>query len=143
MFAMSEDGILPPVFAKRHSTTGALTVSLTAFTVVSLITVFWAGEFDRILSFSIFLDCFGMILSAATIFILRRKTKHLDGTGIFKMKLYPVLPAIFIAAYVFVAISISTDYRSNHYAALTGIIVLTCFVALYFLIHGRKKQNLE
>jgi APA family basic amino acid/polyamine antiporter len=80
-----------------------------------------------------------MILSAATIFILRRKTKHLDETGIYKMKLYPLLPLIFIAAYLFVAISIALDYKNNHHAALTGLAVLAIFTALYFLFH--KKQN--
>lgn len=139
MYAMSEDGILPPVFKMRNSRTDVLTVSLSAFAAVCILIVFWAKEFDRILSFSIFLDCFGMILSAATVFILRQKTKHLDGTGIYKMKLYPLLPIIFIAAYVFVAISIALDYTNNHHAALTGLAVLGVFTALYFLFN--KKQQ--
>ncbi len=139
MYAMSEDRILPPVFKMRNIKTDVLTVSLSAFAAVCIIIVFWAKEFDTILSFSIFLDCFGMILSAATIFILRRKTKHLDGTGIYKMKLFPLLPLIFIAAYIFVAISIALDYKNNHHAALTGLGVLAVFTVLYFLFH--KKQN--
>lgn len=139
MYAMSEDDILPPVFKMRNSRTDVLTVSLSAFAAVCILIVFWAKEFDRILSFSIFLDCFGMILSAATIFILRKKTKHLDGTGIYKMKLYPLLPIIFIAAYLFVAISIALDYTNNHHAALTGLLVLGVFTAVYFLFN--KKQT--
>ena len=75
MYAMSEDKILPPVFKKRNHKTDVLTVSLSAFAAVCIIIIFWAKEFDKILTFSIFLDCFGMILSAATIFILRKKTK--------------------------------------------------------------------
>jgi APA family basic amino acid/polyamine antiporter len=103
--------------------------------------VFWAKEFDTILSFTIFLDCFGMVLSAGTIFILRKKTKHLDGSGIYMMKLYPVLPVIFMAAYLFVAISIALDYEKNHYAALIGISVLASFIALYFIVTGIKKTK--
>ena len=75
MFAMSEDKILPPLFGKRNTKTDVLTTSLTTFAVVCIFIVFWAKEFDKILSFTIFLDCFGMVLSAATIFILRKKTK--------------------------------------------------------------------
>ena len=79
-----------------------LTVSLTVFAAMGIIVLFFAKEFSQILSFTIFLDSIGMATSAATIFILRKRTKHLDGTGIYKMKLYPLLPLIFIAAYIFV-----------------------------------------
>lgn len=73
MYAMSEDNILPPAFRKRNTNTDVLTVSLSVFAAICIIIIFWAKEFDKILSFTIFLDCFGMILSAATIFILRKK----------------------------------------------------------------------
>ncbi len=133
MAAMSEDKILPASFRKRHNKTDVLTTSLSVFAALCALIVFWAKDFDTILSFTIFLDCFGMILSAATIFILRRKTKHLDDTGIYIMKLYPLLPIIFIAAYTFVAISIAVDYKNNKYAALTGLAVLAGFIILFFI----------
>ncbi|HEY8396639.1 MAG TPA: hypothetical protein VIK80_01780, partial [Flavihumibacter sp.] len=89
--------------------------------------------------FTIFLDCIGMATSAATIFILRRRTRHLDGTGIYTMKLYPVLPLIFIAAYTFVGISIAVN---TPVLALTGLIVFAVFLGLYFLV-VRKRNNGE
>ena len=141
MYAMSEDKILPPVFKKRNPKTDVITVSLSVFAALSALIVFWSKNFDNILSFTIFLDCFGMVLSAATIFILRKKTKHLDNTGIYKMKLYPLLPIIFIAAYSFVAISISLDYKANDYAAITGLLILGTFIFLYFLAKIIKKPN--
>ena len=142
MYAMSEDGILPGVFKQRNPKTDVLTVSLTVFAAICIIIIFWAKEFDKILSFTIFLDCFGMILSAATIFILRKKTKHLDGTGIYKMKLFPLMPLIFIAAYVFVAISIALEpaKKGETNAAVMGTIVMAVFAALYFLLSKLKKQ---
>ncbi len=141
MYAMSEDKILPGVFKQRNPKTDVLTVSLSVFAAICIIIIFWAKEFDAILSFTIFLDCFGMILSAATIFILRKKTKHLDDTGIYKMKLFPLMPLIFIAAYVFVAISITLDYKENKYAALTGLTVMAVFMGLYFLLNKLKKSD--
>jgi len=140
MYAMSEDNILPPVFKKRSPSTDALTVSLSVFAAICIVIIFWAKEFDKILSFTIFLDCFGMILSAATIFILRKKTAHLDDTGIYKMRLFPLLPIVFIIAYVFVAISIALDYEKNDHAALTGLGVMAVFTGLYFLL-ARLKRN--
>jgi len=139
MYAMSEDKILPPVFKQRNIKTDVLTVSLSVFAALCIVIIFWAKEFDNILSFTIFLDCFGMVLSAATIFILRKKTKHLDNTGIYKMKLFPLMPLIFITAYIFVAISITLDYRNNKHAALTGLIVMAVFTGLYFLLTELKK----
>lgn len=140
MYAMSEDKILPRVFQKKNSR-GALTLALTLFAALASIVVFWAQEFDTLLSFTIFLDCFGMVLSAGSIFIIRKRTAHLNGTGIYSMKLYPLLPLIFIAAYSFVAISIAFDYKNNHYAALVGLSVLAFFIAIYFLAKALKKKN--
>ncbi|HMR84323.1 MAG TPA: amino acid permease, partial [Niabella sp.] len=140
MYAMSIDKVLPSLFSKT-SRNGVLTISLTVFSLVAALVVFWAEEFDRILSFSIFLDCFGMALSAGSIFYFRKKTRHLDHTGIYTMKLYPLLPVIFITAYAFVAISIAFDYEKNNYAALTGIAVLTFFMILYFLFYRKNKKQ--
>ncbi|MCW3091065.1 MAG: family permease [Ferruginibacter sp.] len=141
MYAMSEDKILPPVFKRTNPKTGVITVSLTVFAAICILVIFWSRDFDTILSFTIFLDSFGMILSAATIFILRKKTKHLDGSGIYKMKLYPLLPAIFILSYVFVAVSIAMDYKNNKNAAVIGLSVLIAFIILYFLGKSLKKTN--
>jgi APA family basic amino acid/polyamine antiporter len=138
MFAMGEDRSLPAVFAKKNEKTGVLKFSLTVFAAICIIILFFMQQFEKILAFTIFLDCFGMILSSATIFWFRKKTKHLDDTGIYKMKLFPLFPLIFIATYTFVGISIAMDYKNNDYAALTGIGVLAVFTALYFIFH--KKQ---
>jgi len=132
MYAMGEDGSLPKLFAKQNEKNNVLTFSLTIFAAMCLVILFFAQEFEKILTFTIFLDCFGMVLSSATIFWFRKKTKHLDGTGIYKMKLFPLMPLIFIAAYLFLGISISV---ADPAAALTGLAVLAVFVLFYFLFH--------
>jgi APA family basic amino acid/polyamine antiporter len=93
--------------------------------------LFFADTFEKILSFSIFLDSFGMALSAGTIFILRKRTRHLDATGIYKMKLFPLQPALFIAAYVFVCTSIIFN---TPFIAMMGVGVLIGFTLVYFII---------
>lgn len=139
MYAMGKDNVLPKSFLRTNKQ-NAFYVSLSVYTIATCIIVFWAQEFDKILSFTIFLDSIGFVLSSATIFILRKKTKHLDGTSIYKMKLYPLLPIIFIIAYSFVAISIALNYATNNYAALTGIIVLMVFMAIYYLFLKKKNK---
>ena len=137
MYAMGEDGSLPKVFASYNKRSDVTTFSLTVFSALCIVILYFAQEFDKILKFTIFLDSFGMILSSATIFWFRNKTKHLDGTGIYKMKLFPLMPVIFILAYLFVAGSITAE---DPKAALTGICVLTAFVAIYFLLYNKKKS---
>ncbi|MEO5944168.1 MAG: APC family permease [Ferruginibacter sp.] len=140
MFAMAddtEDKCLPAAFAKQNNKTGVFTLSLTVFAALCIIILYFSQQFEKILTFSIFLDCFGMILSSATIFWFRKKTKALDNTGIYKMKLFPLLPLVFIAAYLFVGISITI---ADPQAALTGVIVLVAFMLIYFLVR-RKNSN--
>ncbi|HVZ97483.1 MAG TPA: APC family permease, partial [Chitinophagaceae bacterium] len=143
MAAMSDDKILPAAFGKRNRKTEVLTLSLSFFSAMCVLIIFWAKKFDEILSFTIFLDSFGMIFSSASIFIIRRKTAHLDGSGVFMMKLYPLLPIIFIAAYTFVAISIAADYKNNDNAALTGLSVLAAFIAIYFIATAFTKKEIK
>ena len=138
MQAMSEEGMLPKAFGKRHITTNVLFTSLSVFASLCVLIVFWAKTFDEILSFTIFLDCFGMVLSAATIFKLRRNTAHLDGTGIYKMKLFPLMPLIFMAAYSFVFVIIFID---KPWTGITGLGILGAFILLYFLVKGTKKNS--
>jgi APA family basic amino acid/polyamine antiporter len=138
MYAMSEDGILPASFQKRNNR-GALPLALSLFAGLAAFIVFWAKEFDTLLSFTIFLDCFGMVLSAGSIFIIRKRTAHLNGTGIYSMKLYPLQPLIFIAAYTFVAISLLINETK---LSLIGLLVLAGFILLYFVVKAltRGKQ---
>lgn len=138
MYAMSEDGVLPGFLKKKSEKKEVLITSLTIYAIICVVVLFFADTFEKILSFSIFLDSFGMCTSAATIFMLRKRTKHLDNTGIYKMKLFPLLPLIFIAAYIFVCISIIINTPD---IALTGTAVLAGFMLLYFLTAGRRKQN--
>ncbi|HEY5465117.1 MAG TPA: APC family permease [Hanamia sp.] len=140
MAAMSDDRILPPSFKKRNAKTEALTTSLSVFSLLCVLIIFWAKKFDTILSFTIFLDCFGMVFSAATIFIIRKKTSYLNGSGIYMMKLYPLLPLIFIAAYTFVGISI---FISDTKISLIGLAVLAAFVLIYFITEALKKRKIN
>lgn len=138
MYAMSEDGILPASFKKKDEKKDVLTVSLTVFAAVCIIVLFFAKQFSQILSFTIFLDSIGMATSAATIFILRKRTQHLNGTGIFSMKLFPLMPLLFIATYIFIGIMIGVD---NWRYAVIGGSSFTFFLLLYFATKKLRKKK--
>lgn len=138
MYAMSEDKVLPKIFSVKNERTNVLTTALSVFAAICILIVFWAKEFDEILSFSIFLDCFGMATSAATIFILRKRTEDVDESKIYTTKLYPLQPLIFISAYILVAVSIFVDRPAT---ALTALTVLAGFIILYFLTKGKDSSR--
>ncbi|RAJ24324.1 APC family permease [Pedobacter cryoconitis] len=138
MFAMGEEKALPSVFAQKSKKTEVMVVSLTTFTALVMTTLFFAQTFDKIVNYSIILECIGTASSAATLFILRRTTAHLDKSSIYRMKWYPVLPVLFISFYLFVGISI---YQDDPSAAINGLYIFIGFVAIYFISKTFNKKK--
>jgi APA family basic amino acid/polyamine antiporter len=137
MLAMSEDGVLPKAFQKRSAKREVLTISLTVFAAICIMLICFLQSFDEILDFTIFLDSIGMAASAATIFWIRPRTKELNNTGIYKMKLYPLQPILFICAYLFVAVSIALK-PENQKSVLSSLAVLIICTAIYFVLKRRN-----
>jgi hypothetical protein len=57
------------------------------------------------------------------------------------MKLFPILPLIFILTYLFVAVTIIVNYKENNYAAAIGTAVMIFFGGLYFVIRKLKQPS--
>lgn len=140
MFAMGEERALPPVFASKNKKTDVMVVSLTTFTTLVLVTLFFAQTFDKILNYTIILECIGTASSAATLFILRKKTAHLDKNTIYTLKWYPLVPILFILFFVFVGISI---YQDDPSAVLNGIYIFIGFIAVYYILRIFNKKSTE
>jgi len=130
MYAMGEEKALPAIFAQKSKRTDVMVISLTTFTALVIITLFFAQTFDKILNYSIILECIGTASSAATLFILRKKTAHLDNSTIYTLKWYPVVPILFISFFFFVGISI---YQDDPSAALNGLLIFAGFMVIYFI----------
>ena len=131
MYAMSADHVLPEILQKKTKKKEVLVVSLSIFTSLCILVLFFARTFEQLLGFVVFLDSIGMATSGAAIFKLRKNTAHLNSSGIYRIKWYPVIPLIFILAYIFVAASIAI---ADIHTALTCCIVLALLVLLYFLL---------
>ncbi|KEQ30529.1 APC family permease [Pedobacter antarcticus] len=136
LFAMGEEKALPAAFAWQHKKTGVMVFSLTAFTALVLIILFYGKTFDTLLNYTIILDCIGTASSAATLFYLRKSTAHLDKDSIFTLKWYPFIPIIFISFYIFVALSI---YQDDPVSALNGLLVFAIFMLLYFIGYWARR----
>jgi APA family basic amino acid/polyamine antiporter len=131
MYAMSEEGILPPAFKMKTRRHDAIIWSLTAFSLVIIITLLFTSAVEKIINYTIFLDSIGMSTSAACLFILRRRRVGEEkGKEIYRMKLFPLLPLIFILAYIFVAASIVLE---DPLTAVYGVLIFALFFGLYFV----------
>ncbi|HUP12807.1 MAG TPA: amino acid permease [Niastella sp.] len=137
MYAMSDEGVLPAVFKKVTIKKNVIMVSLSAFAALCLLTLWYGETFDKILDHTIFLDSIGMATSTATIFILRKRRVGEDVKDSYRMKLYPLLPLIFIIAYIFLATSIAINTPK---AAWVSALVFAVFFILYFVLSIFKKS---
>ncbi len=135
--AMSEDGNLPKFFSKHSKKFNVPVTALVTFTIVTIITLLYAGTFDKLLKGIIFIDSIGFIAAASTIFILRKKQGPRIGE-IYRIKLFPWIPLLFIAGYAFVTYSIVSD---NWKSALAGTFVFLGFLPLYFVFYWWNKRQ--
>ena len=115
-----------------------LTVALPVFAAVAIVTLFFSTSFDIIVNWVIFLDSVALASAAGSIFVLRKRTKHLDNTGIYKMKLFPVMPLIYILAYIFIAVNcVISDPIGTSY----GMALFVFLFILYFIIYNKNKKR--
>ncbi len=139
-YAMAEDGVLPPIFKKVNPKTQVQEFGMSFFIAAILIILFFVNSFSAMLNYVMFFDTIGLSMAAVAIFILRKKTKHLDTKDIYTIKWFPLVPLIFIISYWFVTINIFITFRENPYAAL---ICLACYVVgliIYYACTYKKNK---
>ena len=56
MYAMGEEKALPSIFTKKTKKNDVMIVSLPVFTLIAILTLFYAQTIDKILNYTIFLD---------------------------------------------------------------------------------------
>jgi APA family basic amino acid/polyamine antiporter len=138
-FAMAEDGILPPIFRRINSRTQVQEAALTIFCAAILLTLFFLSSFQKILEHVMFFDSIGFMTAAASIFILRhRAAREGEDQDIFKIKGYPLLPALFILVYLGVNISV---FYANPMAAVSGFVLFLAGIPLYYTIQWLLRQK--
>jgi len=140
-YAMAEDGILPPIFKKVNPKTQVQEFGMSFFIAAIILVLFFVAKFSDMLKYVMFFDTIGLSMAAVAIFLLRKKTKHLDGTGIYTIKWFPLVPAIFIISYWFVTINIFITFRENPYAALICLAAYALGLVIYYACTYKKSTN--
>jgi APA family basic amino acid/polyamine antiporter len=137
-YAMAEDGILPPIFKKVNPKTQVQEFGMSFFIAAIILVLFFVAKFSDMLKYVMFFDTIGLSMAAVAIFLLRKKTKHLDGTGIYTIKWFPLVPAIFIISYWFVTVNIFITFRENPYAALICLAAYALGLIIYYACTYKK-----
>jgi APA family basic amino acid/polyamine antiporter len=131
-FAMAEDKVLPPIFAKVNEKTQVQEFATSVFVAFMVITLFITSSFSKALNYVMFFDSISIITAAAAIFVLRYRAKKAgEKPDVYKIPFYPWLPAIFVITYTLVNISII------YYNPVGSLVALVLFVSgwpLYFAL---------
>jgi len=129
-YAMAEDGALPRVFLRLNARTQVYETGLAFFALTMLVPAFWLGSFEKLLSYVMFTDGLTLAVVASTVFVLRRRGAGDEHTGVFRMPLYLVLPVVFIACLLAVALHVLlTETRLS----LVGLAILLAGWPLFLL----------
>ncbi|MBS7564195.1 amino acid permease [Mucilaginibacter sp. Bleaf8] len=129
-YAMAEDGMLPPIFKRVNPRTQTQEAGMSIFAGSVIIILLLISSFGEVLNYAMFFECIGLATAAMAIFILRKRTAHLNNSGIYTIKWYPVVPLFFIAVYCFVTFSI---FMANPKATLVCLAAFVIGLGIYYL----------
>ncbi len=133
-YAMAEEKILPAIFKRVNERTQVQEFSVTVFVAFMILTLFLTSSFSKVLNYVMFFDSIALASAAAALFVLRHRAKRNgEPEGIYKMRGYPWMPAIFIVIYMLVNVSVMV---SNPQAAVIGLGLFISGLPLYW---GLKK----
>ncbi|MBN1533416.1 MAG: amino acid permease [Spirochaetes bacterium] len=131
-YAIAEDGVLPGIFMRVNERTQVQEFALIFFVAVILIILFFLASFQSIIEYVMFFDSIGMAAAAASVFVLRRRARR-DGEpeGIYRMRLYPLMPLLFIAVYGAVNLSV---LLASPRTSLIGFLLFLAGLPLYLVL---------
>jgi basic amino acid/polyamine antiporter, APA family len=131
-YAIAEDGVLPGVFMRVNERTQVQEFALTFYVAVIIIILFFLASFQSIIEYVMFFDSIGMAAAAASIFVLRRRAKRLgEPAEIYRMRLFPLMPVIFIVVYGAVNLSV---LLASPRTSLIGFILFAAGLPLYLAL---------
>ncbi|MEN6561319.1 MAG: APC family permease [Acidobacteriota bacterium] len=140
-YSMAEDRTLPAVFKKVNARTQAQEFGLLFLGLIILVSIFLLRKFENIVNYVMFLDTVTLAVVSSSVFFLRRKARASGEayTG-YRVPLYPVLPAVFIATMLAVAGSVlATQTRE----ALYGSIFFAAGLPVFLLMRRVSRRRAE
>jgi len=129
--AMAQDRVLGPAFLKENQNTGVKPAVLNLFTFFILLSLVFAGTFEKLLEYIILFDNIGLASAAASIFILRKRQTGEETGRVFNVRPYPLVPVLFLTSLGLVTLGIVfRNWRSVVYATAFFLLGWPIYVIL-------------
>jgi basic amino acid/polyamine antiporter, APA family len=126
-YAMAGDRILPPIFKQVNAKTQVQEFALSFFFGITVISMYLMESFEKLMNYTMFIDCMSLVFGAATVFILRKQMAQTIYNG-YRMKLFPLFPILFMLVLICVCISILV---ADIQAAAIGMAIFVLGFPLY------------
>jgi APA family basic amino acid/polyamine antiporter len=134
-YAMAADGLFFRQAARLHPTYRTPVFALWFQTVVSL-ALLTTNTYDQLLSYVVFADWLFFGLTAASLFVLRRREASAgDHAGIARTPGHPVTTGLFVAVAVGIVLNSFVAYTTQ---SLIGSGILIAATVVYFITHSRN-----
>lgn len=134
-FTMAQDGVFFKALAKTHSYFKTPVNAILIQSIWAIVLVIFWQTFENLITYVVFIDWVFLMLGAITIFIFRKKTKHIvDNKNDYKTPLYPFIPAFFV---IVCAILIIATLIEKPEQALAGTVLLGLGFGVYYLFKKR------
>ena len=133
-FAMARDGYFFKAMADVHPRFHTPSVALIVQLGLSVALLLFAGSFRQLFSLAIFAEWLFYMVSASTVFVLRRKEP--DAPRPYRTWGYPVVPAMFIAA---AAVLLYYTFTENIRNSAWGVVVILAGAPVYGYFARRKQ----
>jgi APA family basic amino acid/polyamine antiporter len=132
-FAMAEDGLFFKSVAWLHPQTRVPVVAIALQGALAII-IALSGRYGQILNYVVSVDFIFFGLTAACIFVFRRRAKA-ENAG-YRMPGHPVTTALFVAACWIVVINTVIKYPAN---TVIGLLIMLAGIPVYFFWRWRNQ----
>jgi APA family basic amino acid/polyamine antiporter len=137
--AMAKDGLFPAPLARSHATTGVPVLAIALQGLVSLALLF-TGSFDQLVGFTMFAIITFSTLAVLAVIVLRFRRP--DAPRPFKVPGYPLVPALFVVASVWMIWSVLT-FGSLVPQALAGLAIVATGIPAYLVFRYMHRGHQE
>ena len=135
-FAVARDGYFFRQLAEVHPVFHTPSTAIIVQCVLSILLLLVAGTFKQLFSLAIFAEWLFYMIATSTIFYYRRHVP--DSQRPYKMKGYPVIPAVFVLASAALLFYTFTDNLRN---SAGGVVVILAGIPIYLWFAARRPTN--
>jgi basic amino acid/polyamine antiporter, APA family len=135
-YAMSRDGYFFKAMAEVHPRYHTPSVALIVQLALSIVLLLFAGSFRQLFSLAIFSEWLFYMISASTVFVLRRKEP--DAPRPYRTWGYPVVPALFV---VVAAVLLYYTFTENLRNSAWGVAVILAGLPVYEWFVRKRREG--